>query len=235
MKELAKLRIREVDQRINQMPFDELDEKIDLIYSLGYLYNPYIKEFFNPFINQGLKALIVFNLDLKRIQNLHEGLEEEFLEKNNKIRSVNEIKRSIYNNDNGSGLFIFVTSESLIFSIVLFIIAIIAHFLGGIKIAAITIALSFVLINCYLTYNLLFSKNEDEDLLSPLWLKYKNILLIFSLALYPYLYFLLYTSFDSFLIPIFIILPLRYLVKKYITKELSKRYWLESYRKLISR
>jgi hypothetical protein len=31
MKELAKLRIREVDQRINQMPFDELDEKIDLI------------------------------------------------------------------------------------------------------------------------------------------------------------------------------------------------------------
>jgi hypothetical protein len=234
MKELAKLRIREVDQRINQMPFDELEEKIDLIYSLGYVYNPYIKEFLNPFINQGLKALVVYNLDLKRIQDLHEGLVEEFVEKNNKIRSVDEIEMSIYKNDTGSGLFIFLASESVIFSVVLFIIAIITHFFSGIIIAAITTSLSFVLINCYLVYNVLFAKNENEYLLSPLWLKYKNIIIIFSLMLYPYLYFLLYTSFDSFIIPIVIILPIRYLVKKYITKELSKRYWLRSFRELIS-
>jgi adenine specific DNA methylase Mod len=67
MKELAKLRITEVDQRIKQMPSNEIDEKIDLLYSLGYIYNPYIKEFFNPFINKGLKALVIYNLDLKRI------------------------------------------------------------------------------------------------------------------------------------------------------------------------
>ena len=157
MKELAKLRIREVDERINQMPFNELDKKIDLLYSLGYLYNPYIKEFFNPFINQGLKALVVYNLDLKRIQNLHEGLEEDFLEKNNKIRNIDEIESSIYKNDTGSGLFLFLASESVIFSILLFIVSIIAHIFGGNKIAAITIALAFVLINCYLVYNMLFA------------------------------------------------------------------------------
>lgn len=228
MKELAKLRIREVDQRINQMPFDELDEKIDLIYSLGYVYNPYIKEFYNPFINQGLKALVVYNLDLKRIKNLHEGLEEDFLEANNKIRNIDEIESSISKNDTGSALFLFLASESVIFSILLFIVAIIAHIFGGIIIAAITIALSFVLINCYLVYNLLFAKNENEDLLSPLWLKYKNILLVFSLLLYPYSYYLLYMSFDNLLIPAFIIFPIRFLVQKYMTKKLSIRYWQRS-------
>jgi hypothetical protein len=232
MKELAKLRIREVDQRINEMPFDELDEKIDLIYSLGYIYNPYIKEFFNPFINQGLKALVVYNLDLERIKNLHEGLEEDFLEANNKIRNIDEIKSSIYKNDTGSGLFLFLASESVIFSILSFIVTIIAHIFGGIKIATITIVLSFILINCYLVYNLLFAKNENEDLLSPLWLKYKNILLVFSLVLYPYSYYLLYMTFDSLLIPALIIFPIRFLIQKYMTKKLSIRYWQRSIMKL---
>ena len=228
MKELAKLKIREVDQRINQMPFDELDEKIDLIYSLGYVYNPYIKEFFNPFINQGLKALVVYNLDLKRIQNLHEGLEEDFIKANKKIRSIDEIESSIYKNDNGSGLFMFLASESVIFSILLFLVAIIAHIFGAIKIASTAIALSFVLTNCYLVYNLLFAKNEDEYSLSPIWLKYKNILLVFSLVLYPYSYYLLYLSFDNFFIPAFIIFPLRFLIQKYMIKKLSNRYWQSS-------
>ena len=228
MKEIAKMRIREVDQKINQMPLDELDEKIDLIYSLGYVYNPYIKEFFNPFINQGLKALVVYNLDLKKIKNLHEGLEEDFLEANNKMRNIDEIESSIYKNDTGSGLFLFLASGSVILSILLFIVTIITHIFGGIKIAAITIALSFVLINCYLVYNLLFSKNEDEDLLSPIWLKYKNILLVFSLVLYPYSYYLLYMTFDSLLIPAFIIFPIRFLIQKYMIKKLSIRYWQRS-------
>ena len=228
MKELAKLKIREVDQRINQMPFDELDEKIDLIYSLGYVYNPYVKEFFNPFINQGLKALIVYNLDLKRIQNLHEGLEKDFIKANKKIRNIDEIESSFYKKDTGSGLFMFLSSESVIFSTLLIIVAIIAHIFGAIKIAAIAITLSFVLINCYLVYNLLFAKNEDEYLLSPIWLKYKNIFLSFSLVLYPYSYYLLYLSFDSFFIPAFIIFPLRFLSQKYMTKKLSNRYWQHS-------
>ena len=234
MKELAKLKIREVDQRINQMPFDELDEKIDYIYSLGYVYNPYIKEFFNPFINQGLKAIVVYNLDIKRIQNLHEGLEEEFIEKNNKIKSVEEIKSLVYKNDTSSGLFLFLASESVIFSFVLFLIGVIAHLFGGIVITTITIVISFVLINCYTIYNHLFEHNENEYSLSPFWIKYKNIILIFTLVLYPYLYFLLYISLESFLTPIFIILPLRYLVDKYMKKQLRKRYWLRSFIDLIS-
>jgi len=228
MKELAKLRITEVDQRIKQMPSNEIDEKIDLLYSLGYIYNPYIKEFFNPFINKGLKALVIYNLDLKRIQNVHKGLMEDFLEKNNKIRNIDEIESDIYKNDTGSGLFMFLASESVVFSILLFIAAIIAHFMGGIEISTVIITLSFALTNCYVVYNSLFAKNEDEDLLSPIWLKYKNWILIFSLVLYPYSYYLLYMSFDSILIPAFIIVPIRFIIKKYITKKLSIEYWQRS-------
>ena len=181
-----------------------------------------------------MKALVGYNLDLKRIQNLHKGLEEEFLEKNHKFRSNTEIESSIYKNDTGSGLFMFLKSDSVVFSIILFIITIIAHLLGGIKIAATTIVLSFLLINCYLVYNLLFSKNEEEFLLSILWLKYNNILIIFSLLLYPYSYYLLYISFDSIYIPAFIILPIRFLINKYMTKKLSAEFWQRSIMELIN-
>lgn len=225
MIELAKLKIRDVDQRINEMPFDELDERIDFIYSLGYSYNPYIKEFFNPFINQGLKALVVYNLDINRIQNIHDSFEKDYIKKNNKIISVEEIKKSVDKNDNGSGLFMFLASESVIYSILLFIVAIIAHFFGAIIIATLIIALSFVLINCYINYNLLYSKNENEYDLSSFWLKNKNKVLLFSLILYTYFYYLLYNSFNNFFLPVVVILLLSYLAKKYIAKELINRYW----------
>ena len=225
MRELTKFKIREADKRIGQMPFDELNDKIDLIYSLGYVYNPYVREFFNPFINQGLKAMVVYNLDLKRIKNLHEGLEVEYIEKNKKIRTAHEIESSIFQNEKSWGLELFISSISGILSLLFFLTTIVAHIMGAIEFATISLSLSFILINSYLIYNLLVEQNEDEFLLSSFWLKSKKLFIVFSLLLYPYLYYLLYLTTNSFWIPVLIIFPLQFLIRRYIVKKLGNKYW----------
>lgn len=179
MKELARLRITEVDQRIRNISNDELDEKIDLIYSLGYVYNPYAKQFYNPFIEQGLKALVVYNLDCTGIINLHQSLEEEFIEKNKSIRSVKEIDDKLLKNYSISGVFHFLSSESSIFSVLCFFLTLLAHFFQAIEIAIILSLFSFLLINSFVFFNLLYSKYEFEWSLSIIWKKYKNLWTIF--------------------------------------------------------
>ncbi len=225
MKELAKLRIGDADPRIKQVPSNEADEKIKLIYSLGYVYNPYEKEFFNPFINKRLKAIVVYNLNLAGIEKLHSSLEQEYLSKNQNFRRFEEIEKSIYKDDKVSRFGMFFDTMSGILGLVLLILTVIFHTLGKIEIATGLMLGSFFLNNYYFIYNRLYAQNEGEWLLSRFWLNYQSIFLILSLTLYPYLYYLLYLTIDSYWIPIIIILPIRYLIKKYITKKHIKNYW----------
>lgn len=122
--------IKDADPRIKQVPSEELNEKIDLIYSLGYVYNPYDQEFFNPFINKGLKAVITYNLDLERIENLHNNLEKEFLAKNQKLRTFHEISDSIYRNDKRSMLGLFLESMAGIIGVLFFLLSIVFTYYG---------------------------------------------------------------------------------------------------------
>jgi len=56
---LAKRWVRKVDKRIDTLHDEEIDDRIDLLYSLGYVYNPYYQEFRNYFIEKGLKAIAI--------------------------------------------------------------------------------------------------------------------------------------------------------------------------------
>src|SRR5690554_3283984 len=95
MKEIAKARITEADPRIKKISSEEINSKIDLIYSLGYIYNPYDREFYNPFIHMGLKGIIVYNLTPERIVEVHRKLEAEFLAKNQRHRTLGEISEHL--------------------------------------------------------------------------------------------------------------------------------------------
>ena len=141
------------------------------------------------------------------------------------MRRFEEIEKSIYKDDTVSRFGIFFDTMSGILGLVLLILTVIFHIVGKIQIATGLMLGSFVLINYYLVYNLLFAQNEGEWQLSPFWLKYQSIFLIFSLALYPYQYYLLFQTTDSYWMPIIIILPLRYLIKKIVTKKHTKNYW----------
>ena len=193
MKELAQLRIKDADPRIKQVPSEELDEKIDLIYSLGYVYNPYDQEFYNPFIHKGLKAAITYNLNLDRIENLHNNLEKEFLAKNQRIRTFDEISHSIYGNDKVSRLGLFLESMSGIIGVVFLLLSGVLHITDNIHFALGSLIISFVFVNFYLIQNLLLGINEGDWQLSPFWRKISNIFfnlitIIISLLILPPFY-----------------------------------------------
>ena len=147
MKAIAKLIITEVDPRIKAMSSEELDEKIDLIYSLGYVYNPYSKEFYNHYINKGLKAIVTYNLDLDRITNLHNSLEEEFLTTNKHLRTFDEISNSIYRNDEVSGVQLFMESMSGITGVVFLLLSVILNLTDYMNFALGSMLISFFFIN----------------------------------------------------------------------------------------
>jgi hypothetical protein len=225
MKALAQLRIKDADPRIKQVPSEELDEKIDLIYSLGYVYNPYDQEFYNPFINKGLKAIVTYNLNLDRIENLHKNLEKEFLGQNLRVKTFDEISDSIYGNDKVSRIGIFLESMAGIIGVFFLLLSIILHISNNINFALGCLIASFIFINFYLIQNLLFGINEGEWQLSPFWIKYKNFFSILSLLQYPYIYYLLLVVLDSYWLPILIIFPIKWLVKRFVTRKLSRKFW----------
>jgi hypothetical protein len=120
MKALARLRIEDADPKIKLVPSDEINEKIDLIYSLGYVYNPYDQEFYNPFINKGIKAIATYNLNLDAIEKLHKFLQKYFLTQNEKFRTFDEIEDSIYNRDKTSTIKLFFESMAGIIRVCFF-------------------------------------------------------------------------------------------------------------------
>ena len=223
MKEIALLRIRDVDPRIKAMSTIELDEKINLIYSLGYVYDPYNHEFHNPFINKNLKAIVTYNLDLDRIENLHNVLQKEFLDLNQHLRKFDEISLSIYGDE--TKFKIIDQSMFGIYGVIFFLLSIVLYFTGNINFSLGSLVTSFILVNYYFIQNLLVQVNEGELSLSPFWVKFKSFFSILSLLLYPCLYFLLFMVFHSYWLPILIGFSMRYLIKKNVIRNLSKKYW----------
>lgn len=228
MKELAHLRIIDADPRIKDVPSEDLYEKIDLIYSLGYVYNPYEKGFYNPFIKKGLKAIVTYNLNLDRIENLHENLEKEYFEKNERMKTFDEISNSIYGNDKVSRIGMFFESMSGIFGVMFLILSTIILFTTNIKFASFCLIASFICINFYLVQNLLIEKNENEwkeMKLSPIWLNYKNFFLIIFVLVFPYLYYQLFMVLNNYWVPIIIIFSLKWIINKIVENKLSRQFW----------
>ena len=152
MKSLAQLKIRDVDTKINQMSTEELELKIDLFYSLGYVYNPYDQEFCNPFINKTIKAIAVYKLDLERIENLHKKLEKEYLDVNHSEKTLNEISNLIYGDDKFSMIGAFLEDISGILGVVILFFSVLINVFGSLELATSGLIISFILINYYYEY-----------------------------------------------------------------------------------
>lgn len=224
MKELAKQKVKQLLKQNDNLFTSDIDDKIDYIYDLGYIYNPYKKVFYNPFINKKIKDVVVANFSLEKIDKLHNFAKEDYLRKNKEIKNIDSIKKSIYKNNKISKFSIFFDTYSGVLGIFFLLGAIFFHLANNFSIASIILSISFILINFYLVFNHLFVENEGEWKANPFWLKYQSIFFILYLLIFPYLYYLLYKITNSIWIPIIIIYTLRYLVVKYTTNKLSREY-----------
>lgn len=225
MKSLAQLRIEDADSRLASIPAEERDAKIDLLYSLGYVYDPYAQTFFNPFIDQGLKAMVIYDWDQQTIEKFHNAFVEKFKTKN-QIISLEEISRRIYGNNKVSSFGWFLEVAAGMIGISFLAIAITVHVLiDSVSLTLAAATVSFIFLIFYVTQNLLFGRNEGRALRSQFWYKYQNGLIGLSIVIYPYLYYLLYRDTNNYWVPIIILLSLRYSIRRYAKRMLSKQFW----------
>lgn len=225
MKDSAKWLVVKADPRIKTLNEEEISEKVDLFYSLGYVYSPYKLEFRNPFIDKGFKAISVYNLDLAGIQQMHDHLYETSIKENGKVATLEEVQ-TLISNIGGSNSQFLLTLKALsgIIGIACLVVAIILQLVGQLYIAVGLELVSITLINHYVCKNAVLTLMEGDWKASQVWNKYQGLFYVLSVASYIYFYYLLYLATNSFWIPILIILPLRYFTRKSAVRQLGIEY-----------
>lgn len=224
MKDLAKDWIRDLDSRMKTIPETDLDERLDLLYSLGYVYDPFEPFFYNPFIDKRLKPIMALMLDLKDIEKLHRIWLVEFTEKNGGLRKADEISSEIFKVNLNSRIRSSLIEMSGIIGIVLAMVAFVLSFTESYIFSLIATVMTFSFLGYYVSYNMMFEKKYGQSQLSQFWKKYQTFVLVLSVLTYPYLYYLLYLK-TNYWLPVIILFALRFLIEKYMTKNLSKEYW----------
>lgn len=230
-KELVKHLILEADLKIRLIPKEEISAKINLIYSCDYLYNPFSKTFYNPKINKELKALVVYNLSLEKLNKLLNHLDEEYI-KSNKIYILDSNIINTFNTSSHP-----LSGYEIIFALIFFTVGIFVHLFYSIYLSLVPLIVSLHLFNYFVFFNSEYEKIMAEEFLSPLWYSMKNFLVTLTVINFTYFFFLLKISFDrylelnsflnfkSFIFAFFIFFIIKYVSDKDVEKKLTTDYW----------
>jgi hypothetical protein len=225
MKWLAIERLEATMPRFLNLSSDELEARIDLLYSLGYVYDPYLKIFFNPFISQVLKAQYVYLNSQASIEKFHNLVEKDFLKKNQEYVRLDKIAKSFHLNHKIELIVLFSESFSGLIGGLLFLISVVTLIAVGATPALWTGIGAFIAINFYVLRNALYGLILGDFLLSNLWKRFSMAFFIMIACLYPYLYYVMTLKFGNYLIPLVVILGLAYISRRLVLKTLSHDYW----------
>lgn len=231
-KEIVKHLILEADPKIRLIPKEEISAKINLIYTCDYLYNPFSKTFYNPKINKELKALVVYNLSLEKIDKLLNHLDEEFIKLNKNYTSDSDII-NIFNTNSIFPL----KGYEIIFALFFFTVGVFIHLFYSTYLSLFPLIVSLHLFNYFVFYNSEYEKIKAEEFLNPLWISMKNFLLTLTVINFIYFIFLLkisydrfleldgYLNFKSFIFAIVIFFIIKFISDKDVKKSLTADYW----------
>lgn len=219
----ALLQIINTKPTLTDIPIDEIEEKIDYFYSLGYVYEPYFQKFINPFIDLSFKVQVINN-SIESIEEQHNNVEKDFLLKNFSFKTIPEITDFFYKINKFYNKVFFLEGASGIFGFILLLISIFLYFNNKLFLAVMFLLVSYILSHSYYVRNFLVKKTEGVFKLSRFWLKIELYYPIYITFLYIYSYFLLYTYLDSFWEPIIIIGALKSFINRMVKLRLSNQY-----------
>lgn len=221
MLEFAKLNIRKADHRINMVPWEELEDKIELLYKNDYLYNPYQKLFYNPLINKSIKAIATYNLTFERLENLINVLKADYFKYNDKPISIETINSMTL----AKQTFYSISVIGFVYSGLLFIPTIIFYITGNFLFSSFTISVSLFLLNYYYKYNINIEKNNELICLADFWHKNKLLIISVRTVLFLIVFYLIFLTSRSYIISFFSIFCINYFSNLLSKKDLIKHFW----------
>jgi hypothetical protein len=202
----------------------EKRQKIELLYSYGFIYMPYDKEFVNPIIKKSFKLQIANSSYEQIIQFLNNNtpsrLTEETLE--------NKIDEAYTHIDKGRSSRVLLGLWSMPLSMLAFIVGVSLHFFNeSLQLTClILLSISCCLIHYWVASHFLLAKFENVYLSAPLYYNYKRLWQIARAAIFMVTLYVCYGSINisNFWIVVVGILFLL-LTNLLIMKHLKDQWW----------
>ncbi len=229
-KELILYRILQTDSRFNNLSggIIELEEKISVLIDMGFIYEPYSRKFFNLFTDLSIKSDLLLNYNLDNLIGLYQEHFKKYINKNNNIKSENEIQKMYDTKVNPITLHLIIFSG--LYGLIGFLLTIILYYF---KFQSLFLLISglvvYLLIHFYTIRNYSLEKYETPLDTSQFWRKTKYLFTIISVSSTVLLYFILSQFISNYWISIPIILVFREVYSIRVDKYLSKEYILDNY------
>lgn len=201
------------------------EKKISLIYSYGYIFNPYVNQFINPITNLHLKPEILnYTIDTIELQ-----LEDNTQIKQNKSEVENLINSKIRKDLSFISFKNFLESTSIIISLLAIIIGISIYSFQENKLPSIIL---LIIANCtmhyWISYHWMYIKYEDELNVPKFYINNGSKIIILRMISIPLTCYFIYQSFEKpelwILYSLFFILIL--ITNYFATENLKKNWWL---------
>lgn len=188
------------------------------------------KLFINYSIENALKATSIYAFDKDGLLKFHHQLMQEFLNKNKKIRSLEEIEYHIYGNENKP---IFVRKIRYyfwvyygIFGILMFISSIVVFILTKDHLLTSAIAIcALFFVYYWVTEKQIHRKYEHDIGEAKLWVNNRSICILIKYIIIAYCYYFIIKLTDSYWVPVLIIGIIIITLNLLIKIGLSKHYW----------
>lgn len=235
MKELFYLNYQADIPSLKLMSIESLEPKVDLIYSLGYAYNPYDTIFHNFYINDTITSMDLKTLSYADIREKYNDRRNAFESANGShIRTKEQVKEFIQkeNTLSNSNLTLFIESSAGDIGLYSLLIAVISYLFISINLiiyfAVFMALLATLFTSFYVLRNLGLSFKEHQQASLSDWKQKKNFFFMICLISYLALLYFLYVLFSNIWLPFILVFIIYKLIGRYTHKRLSKGYWLFS-------
>lgn len=192
--------------------------RIDYLYSLGYVYNPYSQDFYNPFVQRGLKETCAYNLNEQQIQNVNDQFIED---RGGSVLEIGAIE-SVFLTPQPHWIFGVLTALIPFLSMAFLVTSLVFNILGYYITSSILVCISYLFLNTFIVEN---TTHEEINLIDvyPLWSKYRDFIPTIFLLHLPYLYYLLVNSLDNYWKPFIVLFLLYFVASSFLHRKIVNR------------
>jgi len=221
MRELAELRMTAENKAGYDGNYYSIKERINTVYNLGYIYDPYKDKFWNPFFDTYFLSNDIYDYESDKLVSLHA---EKLFSTGKLARNMTEIRQVIKNKQNGLLGMLFKLGPIL--GVIFMVSSIITYFHSSIYVSLTLSVVSMLSLNTYSTKYSAKSEFEQTTLGLPMfWRRFSILIVILAFLNYGLFYWIFSELFDSWWKSLFFAPIIYYIIPNLATNHLSKEYW----------
>lgn len=214
---------------INQKYTDEeVDEFVEVLYSNGYIYDPYKKNFRNLFVGNIIDAKGSIDVIQKHIQMTDINQVNEMFKAKQREEVLNAIFEKEFNSNKITELIgRYIEPYALLYSVVFTVLSIITYFsmtFNNVLLSTIFFLFAFSFLTMFIFFNKI-TEDVNIDQPSLMWIKYSTLFYIIKIVYLVISVFFVEMFVHKYWIAVIAVFFLNSLIGYYVQNRLSRLYW----------